>query len=244
MKGQDVELTERKKWLSEEEKGSEKEDVEEKNVLGSSKVGQKDASVFGTVVYSAIILLATACVAYVIYGFADDSLPMADSPVFVPVGIGMIYLCIAVTYASFIGLSDLYDDHSALSDLFFLFVAPVFSKLLSGGVSISRADIPKCPKADDPEIHANRMREYLKSYRAFWAYVAFIWPSMRNGLLLSALGMSAAFVQPIANRQVVRYLQDISSGENPSKSEGYAWAILGGGVLVFFTSLFSVRSFT
>ena len=62
------------------------------------------------------------CVAYVIMGFIDPGfVPLSENAYFVPLGIGVIFLCILMI---FMLLSFLYMDleHGALSDLSFSYV--------------------------------------------------------------------------------------------------------------------------
>ena len=63
----------------------------------------------------------------------------------------------------------------------------VFFKMLRGGNSISMADIPPCPTADNPAKQADRMRELLRSHTPIMAYIKFIWPCFRVGVGWSTL---------------------------------------------------------
>ena len=110
------------------------------------------------------------------------------------------------------------------------YVVPILIRMIRTGKKVNIGDVPSCPRADNPTLQANRMRELLKNHSAFVSYFWFVWPNMRAGIFLSAMSLGAVFVQAIANRNVVIYLQNryynSTSITSDDEVEGYAWAFL------------------
>ena len=185
-------------------------------------------------------------------GFVDPGfVPLSENSYFVPLGIGMIFICIIMMFM-FLSIVFLDLEHGAIQEVSFgyvyyintrlqththshtqsthRYVLPILIRMIRTGNKVNIKDVPRCPRADNPVLQANRMRELLKTHSAFVSYVYFVWPCMRAGIFLSAMSLGAVFLQAIANRNVVIYLQhryyNSTTITRDEEVEGYTWSFL------------------